>query len=158
MATVIVREISADDWTTWRDLRLRALTDAPDAFGSVLADWTDASEDAWQQRLREVPFNVIVESGSEAVGQASGTAVIDNHVELISMWVDPSVRRSGAAALLIDAVCRWAASVGAREVRLSVRRDNERAIRSYLSNGFVLTPLLADEPSELTMQRTVPTD
>jgi hypothetical protein len=35
----------------------------------VLADWTDASKDVWQRRLRDVPFNVIVESGREAGGQ-----------------------------------------------------------------------------------------
>lgn len=156
MSTVKVREISVDDWTTWRDVRLRALTDAPHAFGSTLADWSEASEGVWRRRLRDVPFNVIAEIGSEAVGQASGTAITDDHVELISMWVDPSARRSGAARLLIGAVCGWAAGVGAREVRLSVRRDNERAIRSYVSNGFVFTDHPPDEPAELTMLRNMP--
>lgn len=56
-------------------------------------------------------------------------------------------------------MCEWAAGVGAREVRLSVRRDNvttEGAIRSYVSNGFVFTDHPPDEPTELTMLRNMP--
>ncbi len=155
MSTVRIREVGADDWEIWRALRLDALRDAPGAFGSILADWADATEDAWRRRLQDVPFNVVAEVGGDAIGQASGTAPADGAGELISMWVDPSARRSGVARLLIDAVCEWAAASGASSVRLSVRRDNERAIRSYLSSGFVAAHQPADEPAELAMERRV---
>jgi hypothetical protein len=43
--------LTPDDWRTWRSIRLAALADAPDAFGSRLEDWTDADEGRWRDRL-----------------------------------------------------------------------------------------------------------
>lgn len=150
-----VRTITSDDWPVWRELRLKALGDAPEAFGSSLSDWVDANATAWRQRLQDVAFNVIAEDLHAPVGQASGTAVDGDHVELISMWVDASVRGNGVAGMLIEAVCAWAGGMGAAEVRLSVRRSNERAIRSYLSSGFLTAGRAGDDPAEVAMVRTL---
>ncbi len=35
--TLIVRTFAPHEWPTYKDLRLRALADSPDAFGSTLA-------------------------------------------------------------------------------------------------------------------------
>lgn len=75
LRVVILRVVSPDDWVLWRELRLTALRSAPEAFGSSLADWVDATEDAWRTRLNAVPFNVIAEDNGVAVGQASALKV-----------------------------------------------------------------------------------
>ena len=48
-----LRTLTADDWPLWRELRLAALAEAPDAFGSALADWQGPgdTEDRWRGRL-----------------------------------------------------------------------------------------------------------
>ena len=57
-------------------------------------------------------------------------------VDLLSMWVDPGARGSGAGRRLVEAVLGWAAEAGARSVGLWVTRGNEAAVRLYESAGF----------------------
>ena len=136
----------------WRDVRLHALTDAPEEFGSSVAEWAEADESRWRQRLIDVPFNVVALVDGDAVGQASGTAIGDDHrAELISMWVAPQVRGTGVALDLIEAVVSWATTAGASKLRLSVRRANQRAIRCYLRAGFKHTDEPGDDEAELAM-------
>jgi ribosomal protein S18 acetylase RimI-like enzyme len=132
---VEIIELDADDWPVFRDVRLRALGDAPEAFGSRLADWEDAPEERWRARLDAVELNVVARRGGEFVGMASG-AVDGDDVELISMWVDPALRGQGVAAALCAAVVSWAKDAG-RPTYLMVRSDNARAIAAYERAGFV---------------------
>jgi GNAT superfamily N-acetyltransferase len=153
---VEVHPVAPDDWIHWRDVRLRALADAPEAFGSSLADWVAADERRWRRRLDDVPFNVVAVSDGLSIGQASGTAADDDGcVELISMWVAPEDRGTGAARVLIDAVMEWARRVAAVGARPSVRRANEHAIRLYLRTGFVQVDEDGEESSELVMVRSL---
>jgi RimJ/RimL family protein N-acetyltransferase len=52
------------------------------------------------------------------------------------MWVHPALRGTGAAAELVTAVIEWAASEGARTVRLDVFESNPRARQFYEKLGF----------------------
>jgi hypothetical protein len=46
-----IRTFVPHEWSTYRDLRLRALADSPDAFGSTLAEEQDRSDAEWSRRL-----------------------------------------------------------------------------------------------------------
>ena len=46
-----LRILTSEDWTVWRELRLRALADAPHAFGSKLKEWENAVANRWRARL-----------------------------------------------------------------------------------------------------------
>jgi hypothetical protein len=46
-----VRAFSADEWRGYRDLRLRALADSPDAFGSTLTEETSRLDAEWARRF-----------------------------------------------------------------------------------------------------------
>ena len=48
---VLVREMVMADWPALRDIRLHALRDAPDAFGSTYADQVLLGEAHWRQRI-----------------------------------------------------------------------------------------------------------
>ncbi|MDQ0851326.1 ribosomal protein S18 acetylase RimI-like enzyme [Arthrobacter sp. B3I9] len=160
--TIELRTISADDWRVWRSVRLAALADAPDAFGSHLQDWADASEDRWRKRL-SIPgaINLLAFDGDGNVPVGMATGIPDegngSRAELISMWVSPAVRGRGVATALITAVARWAASAGAATLTLSVMPDNLTARRSYERNGFTVSrepgDLLPDGRRELIMLR-----
>lgn len=160
--TIDLRPLSADDWRSWRSVRLAALTDAPGAFGSRLQEWADAPEDRWRQRL-SIPgaIDLLAFDADEnaPVGMATGTPDEDNdsRAQLISMWVDPAVRGRGVATVLITAIAHWAASIGAITLTLSVMPDNVAARRTYEKNDFTVShepgDLLSDGRRELVMLR-----
>ena len=134
----IVRALSPEDWRVWRELRQTALSEAPQAFGSTLADWSGAndSESRWRARLAAVPFNAIALIGESPVGMVSSTAPVEGSCELMSLWVSPPSRGTGIGDLLVSAVLNWALVQGADHLTLEVRRLNTAAIRLYKRNGF----------------------
>jgi ribosomal protein S18 acetylase RimI-like enzyme len=131
-----ITALGPEDWELFREIRLRALREAPYAFQSRFDDWAEAPEARWRDRLALVPLNLVARRGDELVGIASGVLDGEDGAELISMWVDPAARGSGVGAALVGAVVAWAAAAG-RPTYLMVRSDNARAIAAYARAGFV---------------------
>ncbi len=136
----LVRRLRPDEWGELRALRLRALADAPEAFGATLAEAEADPDAAWQLRAGSDDRVVIVaESGSRLVGMASGgrAPVDENAAGLYSMWVEPAARGSGVAAAIVAAVIDWAREAGYPVMGLGVTTTNARAIALYERLGFV---------------------
>ena len=131
-----IARIGPDDWEQFRDVRLASLSDSPAAFGSRHEDWLEASQERWRSRLTQVPLTLLAHAEGEVVGVVSGQTDGADWAELISMWVDPSARGTGAARELIAAMVGWAAGEG-RSTYLMVRSDNARARAAYARAGFV---------------------
>src|SRR5437899_2608952 len=149
-----LRQLGPGDWRLWREVRLAALTDAPYAFSSTLAQWSGDgdAEERWRKRLDDVPLNLVALVDDVAVAQASGTAVDDaGRVEVISMWVAPDLRGAGVGDALLGAVEDWAVGEGASALVLAVKRTNEPALRLYHRVGFCRTIDPAGDPSEEIM-------
>ena len=143
---VTVRAFEAHEWEIYRDLRLRALADAPDAFASTLAGETRLSDSEWARRLaastESAPqISAVAESGDRPVGIAYGRIESgDSDVaHLYAMWVDPTVRRSGVGRALLRAVVSWARSARARRLMVEVTQGNAAAVGLYEQAGFTLT-------------------
>lgn len=169
MASIEIRALTAADWAIWRDVRLRALADAPDAFGSKLADWEGDNdrEHRWRERFDNVAFNAAALIDGHVVGVVGamcgsvdqGRVGGADAVELISMWVDPAVRGTGVGEALVGAVLEWAApsatagATGSVTVTLAVRRTNLHAQRLYRRMGFALSgPNPVDDTEHLMVQ------
>jgi ribosomal protein S18 acetylase RimI-like enzyme len=134
------RQAQAADWQALRQLRLRALADAPDAFASTLEEEAAFPAEVWRQRAEGGPAsaNFIAREGGVDVGLAAVFAEPDvpGRMHLVSMWVDPRYRRRGVARALVDQAVRWAAACRAREVVLWVADQNTAARRLYERLGF----------------------
>ena len=131
--------LSCDEWAVFRDIRLRALADAPAAFGSNLSEAQSRTEQQWRDRLCQRTQFVAV-TGQGTVGTVAGAVDTDrNSVHLFSMWVDPCVRGTGIADQLVQTVIGWAAAHGHTTVHLEVAVANSRAERLYARNGFTRT-------------------
>jgi ribosomal protein S18 acetylase RimI-like enzyme len=133
-----LRRLLPDDWAEFRALRLRALADAPEAFGSTAADAERLTEAQWRHRLAS-RMTIAAETGGSLVGLAAGTTEEPPGAELVSMWVDPSWRGEGIGDALVRAVERWAAGQGFSRLRLWVAVGNDRAERFYTRLGFTRT-------------------
>ena len=138
---MIVTRLNEADWRRSKTLRLRALQNAPDAFGSTYAEEMLMTDDAWQKRLssaRSVTFHVSLKK--QDIGLVVGAPYDgENAAGLFAMWVDPAARGSGAGDLLIEAVKQWAKKSGYARLVLDVADDNDAAIALYERHGFVPT-------------------
>jgi GNAT superfamily N-acetyltransferase len=128
---IVLHIVDQENWMRWRDVRLEALREAPYAFGATLANWRDAQESRWRNRLREVPCNILAELDGATVGMVSGTAPLNGEVMLISMWVAPSARGKGGGDALVGAIPRMGAAAGCRS-RFAPRSRRQRTCNRTL--------------------------
>ncbi len=138
---VQIRRVQEDDWRSVRDVRLRALREDPDVFGSSLAREELFAEPHWRMRLRSAATWVVDEEGTPRglVGmiQEPGSPTSDRHV--VQLWVAPEARRRGMAWALLDAVKEAARAEGAETVSLWVVDGNHAAGDLFVRAGFVRT-------------------
>ncbi|WP_406499988.1 GNAT family N-acetyltransferase [Streptomyces sp. NBC_00846] len=154
---VHLRVLTKSDWPLWREVRLAALGEAPQAFKARLADWHSGGEEQWRARL-EMPdaHNIVALLGGRTVAVASGLPGDSGACELRSVWVSPQARGLGVGDRLIAAVERWALQSGATKLKLAVIPGNEPAIVLYQRNGFVVAEELGDLlPDGVTRERVM---
>src|SRR5690242_16234701 len=143
--TLVVRQFLAEEWPVYRHLRLGALHESPDAYGSIYAAESGQTDAHWAERLaRGVASDGELPLVAEFDGEPSGLAWVrieENapaEAHLYQMWVSPHCRRHGVGRALVDAAAAWARAMGARQFELDVTCDNEAAIRLYEGAGFVI--------------------
>jgi hypothetical protein len=56
--TPVVRALRRDEWRNYRELRLRALSDSPDAFGSTWKAEAARPDSAWADKTDKRAFEV----------------------------------------------------------------------------------------------------
>jgi GNAT superfamily N-acetyltransferase len=141
-----VRPFHGHEWPTYRDLRLQALADSPDAFGGTLTGEKNHPDSHWANRLTlgaDLRWNLplLAEVAAQPVGLAWGRIETTNPdlADVYTMWVAPTHRGQGAGRLLLEAIIAWASAAGARRVLLSVTCGESSARRLYVRAGF--TPI-----------------
>jgi GNAT superfamily N-acetyltransferase len=139
---VLVREAVADDWRALRDIRLAALRDAPEAFGSTYEQQATFGEADWLRRIaRGGTFLAYLPevSASQPAGLAGGYQERPGLVELVSLYVRPRARGRGVGEALVASVIEWAGARDAASVHLWVTEANRPARLLYERCGFTLT-------------------
>ncbi|WP_258036959.1 MULTISPECIES: N-acetyltransferase [unclassified Streptomyces] len=151
-----LRETRGADWSSYRRLRLAALRDpaAPVAFFEPVEQALRRTSGEWTRHATSNPVRTtfVVEGADEDwAGMATALVTDDGHVHIVGVYVRPEQRGTGLAERLMRAAIDWS---GAREVRLDVHEDNERAARFYRRLGFLPTGRSTPDPRDPTL-RTV---
>jgi ribosomal protein S18 acetylase RimI-like enzyme len=148
LAGYTIRNFTPTEWPAYRAIRLRALHDAPTAFGSTLAAEEQLAPETWAARLARsatsgIDHALAAEVRGQVVGLAWAKVDADDPtlVNLFQMWVAPEARGQGVAGGLLDEAVRWARTRGAVAMHLGVNCENDAALRLYARAGFLDTGL-----------------
>lgn len=146
-----VRSFAENEWPDYKDLRLAALAESPEAFGSTFAQESQRADAEWARRLAAGvhsgwDFPALAEIESLPIGLAWGRIEGSNPAlaNLYQVWVRPRYRRLGAGRLLLEAVIAWAIDRRAECLELGVACGDTPATRLYSRIGFV--PVGQPEP------------
>jgi GNAT superfamily N-acetyltransferase len=159
---ITVRAVRAGEASPLRELRMRAMADAPSAFGSTLQHEAEQSDEHWSALAEggDEDCVYVAIDGEAWIGMAAGRWFERERgiVQLWGMWVEPGRRGERIGERLVGSVRGWARTHGAQFMRLGVM-DASPAIRFYERLGFVLTgetkPLIRD-PSVLAVYMARP--
>jgi len=141
-----VRELERSEWELFRELRLRALAESPNAFARRFVDERGQPDAHWIRLTESVTTPdgqtmLLAEEGGLSFGLVFGLLDREHpktgHVG--GMWVEPEWRRRGAGAALLRAVIDWARLRQLKRLELWVTEGNDPAMRLYERSGFTDT-------------------
>jgi ribosomal protein S18 acetylase RimI-like enzyme len=137
--------ISSQNAQIFKDIRLRALQDSPNAFSSTYAEESKLTDADWVKRATQwsgaKSIGYLALDDRAAVGIAAGilNQTEPSRADLVSMWVASTHRRKGIGGMLVETVVAWARSQNAQVLLLLVTSNNHKAINFYQRLGFSLT-------------------
>ena len=135
-----VRRAVLGDEAILRELRLEAMSQDPDAFGSTYEKEVARTTADWRRWMSPgVTFILYEPAGARGMVAGLRDETDPAVVHLMAMWLHPQIRGSGGADELVAAVIAWAQSEGAKLVRLKVIQGNDRARGFYERMGFRAT-------------------
>jgi ribosomal protein S18 acetylase RimI-like enzyme len=143
---VEIRRIRSSDWARLQRIRLRALAEDPEAFGSSL-ECERIKPRAWWQEWAEqdsvadddATFLAIEEERPVGLIKAFRLDSQPDTAAIVAMWVETEKRRKGIGSRLLDAVTSWAVEGGIERLELEVTETNSAADELYRRAGFAPT-------------------
>jgi GNAT superfamily N-acetyltransferase len=152
---VEVRRLVSGEGEMFRDLRLRALQDAPYAFASSYALECDRPLERWEEiaaesEAGEAGVVFVATAGTPFVGMAGGYLHREDPdlAGVWGTWVAPEARGRGIGERLVEPVVEWARVRGMSRVELSVTERAVAANTLYRRLGFTATGVMSPLPSD----------
>ena len=146
-----------------RELRLRALADAPYAFGADYKVESEKPLEYWQEYLGNTDWCFAVINGKDIGLLSVDKADADRGSDcwMASWWIDEAYRGQGIPKLMLNWLDNLCTSKGWTKQGLGVWPENERAIAAYIKLGFIkgekpLQSRSRPEKKYLPMYRNLP--
>ena len=139
------RVIKNSEWREYRNIRLAALKEAPDAFGSTFESAREYPDQEWEKRCAfldiqtDYPLVAIIDGIFVGIVWSKISQPEKTICHIYQMWVKPEYRGLNLGRkLLIDSIS-WAQSKNVESIQLSVTCGNSPAQKLYESLGFIAT-------------------
>ncbi|MNM34180.1 putative acetyltransferase YhhY [compost metagenome] len=143
MNNLNIRVLDESDAEAYQELRLRALTLSPAAFGSTYEREAAFSMDTVRERIAPSTDKFVLGAFAESRLAAIVTFVREpgtktsHKANLYGMYTIPEARGYGIGkSLLLELITRAEDCEGVERLNLTVVSDNEPACRLYRSVGF----------------------
>ena len=140
---IAIRAVRAGEGPRLRELRLRALADAPSAFASTVEEESRYPESRWSELADSGDAIVVFVAVDDErwIGMAAGRWFDRSRgvAQLWGMWIDPGWRGQGLGRRLVAGIRGWANGHGGRFVRLGVIGEEAACASFYERIGFVRT-------------------
>lgn len=147
-AVLEIKQLYAGEWERLRQIRLAALKEAPEAFGSTFEAISTVDKEGWTKQLHTLPTFVATHHGIDSgIVRCAPCSDRKGVADLISMWVAPEARGKGVGEALIEAVISWCRSEGYTQLLLEVGDRNTFAMALYERKGFKATGRTSRFPS-----------
>ncbi len=144
-------KLTPKDWKKLKDLRLEALREDGDAFGSSYAESAAHSDDEWKQKLANLknPTVVVCDEG-QAIGMAGAyqeKGVNLKHIAYIwGVYLRKSYRGKGVSIKLMEALLvEIAKNTEIEKINLNVNTGRLSAVKLYKKLGFKIAGTLHKE-------------
>ena len=152
MSEISVRPLGEEDWQTYRDARLTALRESPEAFVATAEEEEAFDEDFWRLRMNR-SARLLAERDDTPLGIVSlGRSSDENPKtsQLFGLWVAPEARGSGVATALVRAGANLAREQGQSQLTYWVGSDNGRAVA--FASGFGFRPTAERRPMRVVSE------
>jgi ribosomal protein S18 acetylase RimI-like enzyme len=133
-----IKQLSKEDWPSWKELRLEALRISPSSFGQTLEEALKRSDADFEQDVSKggIFGGFIDDRLVSCIGFYSLTGVKTKHQGNIwGVYTQPEYRGKGIATAMLDTVILHAKTC-ALQIHLSCDAANHGAIALYQKHGF----------------------
>lgn len=137
----MIRILSADDLSIWKQIRLEGLLESPLAFGESHENELAKKDSEQVEQLQKSTIFAYFDDSDKIIGtlgfyiNQAGKACHRGH--LFCMYVVPQYRRQGIGKKLMDAAEKYAVTK-VQQLHLAVVTTNHSAVELYKKIGFTI--------------------
>lgn len=169
VGTIEIVALPVFQWRAYRDLRLRAIQDSPQAFLDTEQETRAFPESKWKQRLADAAagksWQLFAKLQGKLVGMIgayrSEEDIRNDAATAVGLWVAPEARGEGVGRKLMETLVDTLKQRSIKTAHLSVNVEQTAAVALYNKLGFQIVEeqeaVMGDgrKHKELSMEKTL---
>lgn len=143
MDSIEIISLKPEEWKQYRDLRLRALKEEPQAFGSTYEENALHPDEYWEKRIEDTinkntQWLVFAKLDGVLIGMAGAFAEKEpDNAHVIAVYVAPEARGKGISKQLMkELLNRIKTNKLIKKIIVEVNPEQVAALNLYKNSGF----------------------